>query len=127
MSGKARQGFLKCVNHACYCHLLVKPGIFSALFPPSAVKLAMFGAAAVRKKRKEQTNNLQNPTRHPYIKPFGPRFDPSTLPYFKYKRALIEAHELKVKITGSGPGSRGIGASYITLLFSFLLLQQHDL
>ena len=65
----------------------------------------MFGAAAVRKKRKEQTNNLQNPTRGPYIKPFGPRFDPSTLPYFKYKRALIEAHELKENISGSGPGA----------------------
>ena len=66
----------------------------------------MFGAAAVRKKRKEQqANNLQNGSRGPYIKPFGPRFDPSTLPYFKYKRALVEAHELKENISGAGPGS----------------------
>ena len=47
----------------------------------------MFGAAAVRKKRKEQRESAANKekTRGPYIKPFGPRFDPSTLPYFKYK------------------------------------------
>ena len=62
----------------------------------------MFGAAAVRKKRKEQqqANQLGPQTRGPYIKPFGPRFDPSTLPYFKYKRALIEAHELKENVSG---------------------------
>ena len=47
----------------------------------------MFGAAAVRKKRKEQKENAANKekTRGPYIKPFGPRFDPNSLPYFKYK------------------------------------------
>ena len=47
----------------------------------------MFGAAAVRKKRKEQKEAAQNKekTRGPYIKPFGPRFDPNSLPYFKYK------------------------------------------
>ena len=26
----------------------------------------------------------------PYIKPFGERFDPSQLPYFKYRKALAE-------------------------------------
>ena len=26
----------------------------------------------------------------PYIKPFGERFDPSQLPYFKYRRAVAE-------------------------------------
>ena len=68
----------------------------------------MFGAAAVRKKRKEQRADGglgPHGTRGPYIKPFGPRFDPSALPYFKYKRALIEAHELKGNISGSGPGA----------------------
>ena len=46
----------------------------------------MFGAAAVRKKRKEKQNNEnKEKTRGPYIKPFGPRFDPNSLPYFKYK------------------------------------------
>ena len=47
----------------------------------------MFGAAAVRKKRKEKQANEANKekTRGPYIKPFGPRFDPNSLPYFKYK------------------------------------------
>ena len=47
----------------------------------------MFGAAAVRKKRKEKqaADANKEKTRGPYIKPFGPRFDPNTLPYFKYK------------------------------------------
>ena len=46
----------------------------------------MFGAAAVRKKRKEKKDNEgKEKTRGPYIKPFGPRFDPNSLPYFKYK------------------------------------------
>ena len=47
----------------------------------------MFGAAAVRKKRKEQQDAAKNKekTRGPYIKPFGPRFDRNSLPYFKYK------------------------------------------
>ena len=46
----------------------------------------MFGAAAVRKKRKAQREEAaKEKTRGPYIKPFGPRFDKSTLPYFKYK------------------------------------------
>lgn len=57
----------------------------------------MFGAAAVRKKRKEQQANAEanSPNRGPLIKPFGPRFDPKSLPYFKYKQAIIEAQELK--------------------------------
>ena len=46
----------------------------------------MFGAAAVRKKRKaKQEDENKEKTRGPYIKPFGPRFDPNSLPYFKYK------------------------------------------
>ena len=47
----------------------------------------MFGAAAVRKKRKEKqaADANKEKTRGPYIKPFGPRFDPNTIPYFKYK------------------------------------------
>ena len=53
----------------------------------------MFGAAAVRKKKrlKEQQIAGQAASRGPYIKPFGPRFDANDLPYFKYKRALLEA------------------------------------
>jgi len=55
----------------------------------------MFGAAAVRKK-KERLKEQQGAgggqaARGPYIKPFGPRFDANDLPYFKYKRALLEA------------------------------------
>ncbi len=55
----------------------------------------MFGAAAVRQKKrlKEQQNAINGGqvSRGPYIKPFGPRFDPNDLPYFKYKRAMLEA------------------------------------
>ena len=61
----------------------------------------MFGAAAVRnKKRKADAEAARlNAPRGPYIKPFGPRFDPNELPYFKYKRALIEAKELQKNIS----------------------------
>ena len=38
---------------------------------------------------------------HPYIKPFGARFDPNELPYFKYKKALEEAKELSANIAGA--------------------------
>lgn len=59
----------------------------------------MFGAAAVRnKKRKAAQAHADAPTRGPYIKPFGPRFDPNELPYFKYKRAVEEAKELQHNI-----------------------------
>ena len=56
----------------------------------------MFGAAAaVRKKKRLKEQQLaagdQAASRGPYIKPFGPRFDANDLPYFKYKRALLEA------------------------------------
>jgi hypothetical protein len=64
----------------------------------------MFGAAAVRnKKKKAQEQRLLNgeTSRGPYIKPFGPRFDPNELPYFKYKKALVEAQELSENITGA--------------------------
>ncbi len=58
----------------------------------------MFGAAAVRnKKRKAQADRGEIP-RGPYIKPFGPRFDSAELPYFKYKRAIAEAKELQQNI-----------------------------
>ena len=57
----------------------------------------MFGAAAVRNKKKK--SNAAPVPRGPYIKPFGPRFDPSELPYFKYKRALAEAKELQQNIS----------------------------
>ncbi|XP_071745342.1 uncharacterized protein [Lepeophtheirus salmonis] len=50
----------------------------------------MFGAAAVRnkKRREQQAINALNAQRGPYIKPFGPRFDPNVYPYVKYKKAL---------------------------------------
>ena len=62
----------------------------------------MFGAAAVRNKKLKQqkaaaAQGLKQ--RGPYIKPFGPRFDPSELPYFKYKRALSEAKELQKNLS----------------------------
>ena len=60
----------------------------------------MFGAAAVRNKKRKAAAaaNAANAPRGPYIKPFGPRFDPEELPYFKYKRALAEAKELQENI-----------------------------
>ena len=66
----------------------------------SSSLLGMFGAAAVRnKKRKAQQAQADATCRGPYIKPFGPRFDPNELPYFKYKRALAEAKELQHNIS----------------------------
>ncbi len=63
----------------------------------------MFGAAAVRNKKRKQANAAGGAAtaapRGPYIKPFGPRFDPADLPYFKYKRALAEAKELQQNIS----------------------------
>ena len=58
----------------------------------------MFGAAAVRNKKRKSGSQAPAP-RGPYIKPFGPRFDPNELPYFKYKRALAEAKELQQNIS----------------------------
>jgi len=55
----------------------------------------MFGAAAVRQKKRLKEQQIAasgvQVNRGPYIKPFGPRFDPNDLPYFKYKRAMLEA------------------------------------
>ena len=55
----------------------------------------MFGAAAVRQKKRLKEQQIAAGggvvSRGPYIKPFGPRFDANDLPYFKYKRALLEA------------------------------------
>ena len=55
----------------------------------------MFGAAAVRQKKRLKEQQIAAGggvvSRGPYIKPFGPRFDANELPYFKYKRALLEA------------------------------------
>ncbi len=67
----------------------------------------MFGAAAVRnKKRKQAQQQGAAAPRGPYIKPFGPRFDPSELPYFKYKRALQEAKELQHNINKAKKAAR---------------------
>ena len=52
----------------------------------------MFGASVVRQKRererRERFSREADPPVIPYIKPFGVRFDPSQLPYFKYRQAL---------------------------------------
>ena len=52
----------------------------------------MFGASLVRQKReserRERVARGDDPPVIPYIKPFGVRFDPSQLPYFKYRQAL---------------------------------------
>lgn len=63
----------------------------------------MFGAAAVRKKKQKAQQEAEKGSEplHPYIKPFGPRFDPNELPYFKYKKALQEAQELSQNIAGA--------------------------
>jgi hypothetical protein len=55
----------------------------------------MFGAAAVRNKKRKTAAEKAELPRGPYIKPFGPRFDAAELPYFKYKKALLEAAELQ--------------------------------
>ena len=44
----------------------------------------MLAARAIRKKQKKTPQELKDLPRGPYIKPFGPRFDSSELPYFKY-------------------------------------------
>ena len=59
----------------------------------------MFGAAAVRNKKRKAAQEQKDVPRGPYIKPFGPTFDASELPYFKYKRALEEAKELQSNIS----------------------------
>ena len=54
----------------------------------------MFRASVVRQKReRERRDRISRdgePPVIPYIKPFGVRFDPSQLPYFKYRQALAE-------------------------------------
>ena len=57
----------------------------------------MFGASIVRQKRererKERLARDEDPPIIPYIKPFGERFDPSQLPYFKYRQALAQLED----------------------------------
>ena len=52
----------------------------------------MFGATAVRQKRERERRSralrLVDQQVFPYIKPFGDRFDPNQLPYFKYRETL---------------------------------------
>ena len=54
----------------------------------------MFGASIVRQKReREREERLargEDPPIIPYIKPFGERFDPNQLPYFKYRLAISQ-------------------------------------
>ena len=53
----------------------------------------MFGASIVRQKReRERRERLArgDPPIIPYIKPFGERFDPNQLPYFKYRQAMAQ-------------------------------------
>ena len=60
----------------------------------------MFGASVVRQKReRERRDRLSrdnDPPVIPYIKPFGVRFDPEQLPYFKYRQALAQMEDEKV-------------------------------
>lgn len=60
----------------------------------------MFGAAAVRQKKRNKDQQggagAAQAARGQYSNPFGPRFNANDLPYFKYKRALLEA-----QLTGS--------------------------
>ena len=44
----------------------------------------MLAARAIRKKKSKTEQEKKDLPRGPYIKPFGPRFDSSELPYFKY-------------------------------------------
>ena len=73
----------------------------------------MFGAAAVRNKKRKQQSELAKGDlpRGPYIKPFGPRFDPSELPYFKYKRAIQEAKELQQNISRAKKSKSAAGGA----------------
>jgi len=53
----------------------------------------MFGARVVRQKRERErqdrlARDLDGPV-IPYIKPFGERFEPSELPYFKYRSESV--------------------------------------
>ena len=77
----------------------------------------MFGAAAVRKKKQkaQQEANKGDEPLHPYIKPFGTRFDPNELPYFKYKKALEEAKELSENIAGAAAAA-AYAAKKVSLL-----------
>ena len=61
--------------------------------------VSMLAARAVRNKKKKSAEEKAEVPRGPYIKPFGPTFDASELPYFKYKRALEEAKELQSNIS----------------------------
>ena len=45
------------------------------------------------RERKERLAREEDPPIIPYIKPFGERFDPSQLPYFKYRQALAELED----------------------------------
>ena len=62
----------------------------------------MFGASVVRQKRererRERAAKDLAPPVIPYIKPFGARFDPSQLPYFKYRQALARLEEEKARL-----------------------------
>ena len=77
----------------------------------------MFGASIVRQKREKERKErlareevatksilykqwnqyVQEPPIIPYIKPFGVRFDPSQLPYFKYRAALAQLQVRSVR------------------------------
>ena len=60
----------------------------------------MFGASVVRQKRErerlDRLNRENDPPVIPYIKPFGVRFDPQQLPYFKYRKALAQLEAERV-------------------------------
>ena len=69
------------------------PSLSSMLY--ALFRWKMFGARVVRQKRERERAerellDLDGRQTIPYIKPFGERFDPSQLPYFKYRKALAE-------------------------------------
>ena len=67
----------------------------------------MFGASIVRAKRererKERLARGEDPPIIPYIKPFGPRFDASQLPYFKYRQAVATLGQVGIVLDINSP------------------------
>ena len=57
----------------------------------------MLAARAVRNKKKKSEQEKAEVPRGPYIKPFGPTFDASELPYFKY-RVTIQNLTLEMEL-----------------------------
>ena len=66
--------------------------------------VSMLAARAVRNKKKKSAEEKAEVPRGPYIKPFGPTFDASELPYFKYRvttQNLTSEMEILHRLFGS--------------------------